>query len=173
MRYRRLFCERAILQQMMGVAASDLYEINVLQIMGLAQEAWDEVDRTTIQNCWRRAGILSLPRNANGEVWEGSPDTIIPYEPEPPLMDDDEGIQNAMSDLRDALDQLELNGALAPLDALTAEELVNVPEEQTGGERWSDDEIVEQVRAEMQEEDGVIQMADEDDDEPECPVWSD
>ncbi|KZO92509.1 DDE-domain-containing protein, partial [Calocera viscosa TUFC12733] len=39
MRYRRLFCEHAVLQLATGVAAHDLYHVDQLQIMNLAKEA--------------------------------------------------------------------------------------------------------------------------------------
>src|SRR5882724_12565694 len=41
-----------------GVTPSEIYDINQLQAMQLADAAWNEVDATTIKNCWRKAGIL-------------------------------------------------------------------------------------------------------------------
>ncbi|KZT51780.1 DDE-domain-containing protein, partial [Calocera cornea HHB12733] len=58
MHYRRLFSERAILRQLTDIPPQELYNINVLEIMDLAKEAWSEVTSTTIKNCWRKAGIL-------------------------------------------------------------------------------------------------------------------
>ena len=37
---------------------SEVYNIDQLEAMHLAQHAWLEVDTSTIQYCWQRAGIL-------------------------------------------------------------------------------------------------------------------
>ena len=36
----------------------EIYDINQLQAMCLADFAWHEVNTTTIQNCWHKGGIL-------------------------------------------------------------------------------------------------------------------
>ena len=41
-----------------GVTPSAIYEINQLQAMQLADEAWKEVDATMIRQCWKKSGIL-------------------------------------------------------------------------------------------------------------------
>ena len=41
-----------------GITPSQIYKINQLQAVWIADLAWCEVDTTTIQNCWRKAGIL-------------------------------------------------------------------------------------------------------------------
>ena len=41
-----------------GITSTDIYDINQFQAMHLADLAWHEVDTTTIQNCWHKAGIL-------------------------------------------------------------------------------------------------------------------
>ena len=40
-----------------GVTPSNIYDINQLDVMWLANSAWLEVD-TTIHHCWDKAGIL-------------------------------------------------------------------------------------------------------------------
>ncbi|KIO27065.1 hypothetical protein M407DRAFT_73789, partial [Tulasnella calospora MUT 4182] len=54
--YRRNFCQRAISREEAGEV--DLYKIDQLQAMRLAQEAWDCVTARTVANCWKHAGIL-------------------------------------------------------------------------------------------------------------------
>ena len=41
-----------------GITPANIYGINQLQAMRLADVAWNEVDTTTIKNCWKKAGIL-------------------------------------------------------------------------------------------------------------------
>lgn len=52
------FIQCAIDRYDQGITPGDIYEINQLQAMRLADEAWREVDTTTIRNCWHKAGIL-------------------------------------------------------------------------------------------------------------------
>jgi len=39
----------------------DIFAVNQLEAMRLLNDAWDAVTQTTIQNCWRKTGIL--PQN--------------------------------------------------------------------------------------------------------------
>ncbi|KIK77896.1 hypothetical protein PAXRUDRAFT_165457 [Paxillus rubicundulus Ve08.2h10] len=41
-----------------GFTPSHIYNIDQLEAMQLAQDAWNEVDTTTIQNCWQKASIF-------------------------------------------------------------------------------------------------------------------
>ena len=41
-----------------GITLSELYDINQLKDMHIAQMAWNEVDTTTIHHCWLKARIL-------------------------------------------------------------------------------------------------------------------
>ena len=41
-----------------GITLTDIYNINQLQAMRIAHAAWHDVNTTTIQNCWCKAGIL-------------------------------------------------------------------------------------------------------------------
>ena len=54
--YTQLFNIWAIAN--LDTGAMDYYVINQLEAMRLAGAAWHEVDATTIQHCWRKAGIL-------------------------------------------------------------------------------------------------------------------
>ena len=56
--YRAKFIQRAIDRYDEGITPSQIYEINQLQAMRIADLTWCEVDTTTIRNCWRKAGIL-------------------------------------------------------------------------------------------------------------------
>ncbi|QRW09317.1 tigger transposable element-derived protein 6 [Ceratobasidium sp. AG-Ba] len=53
--YRRLLGLHALDLDARGV--EDPYHVDQLDAMRLAQQAWDEVSASTIQNCWRHTGI--------------------------------------------------------------------------------------------------------------------
>ena len=56
--YRKRFIQCAIDHYDEGITPAEIYDINQLQAMRMAEAAWHDVDTTTIQNCWRTAGIL-------------------------------------------------------------------------------------------------------------------
>jgi len=56
--YRARFIQQAVDRYDEGISPAQIYEINQLQAMHLADLAWCDVDTTTIRNCWRKAGIL-------------------------------------------------------------------------------------------------------------------
>ena len=56
--YRARFIQRAIDRYDEGITPAEIYDINQLQAMRIADLAWRSVDVTTIRNCWHKAGIL-------------------------------------------------------------------------------------------------------------------
>jgi hypothetical protein len=56
--YHARFIERSINRYDEGITPGDIYNINQLQAMRLADLAWHDVKTSTIQNCWRKSGIL-------------------------------------------------------------------------------------------------------------------
>lgn len=57
--YRRRFCKNALERDELGEA--DIYNINLLQVLQMATDAWDDVTPETIKNCWKHAGIQRDP----------------------------------------------------------------------------------------------------------------
>ena len=53
--YRRLFCLRAIQQD--EADEPDIYKVNLLEAMRMAESAWNSVSPTTIKNCWNHTEI--------------------------------------------------------------------------------------------------------------------
>jgi hypothetical protein len=53
--YHRSFCQRAI--EMDDAGESDIYKIDLLEVMLMAQAAWAAVSADTIRNCWNHTGI--------------------------------------------------------------------------------------------------------------------
>ena len=53
--YRKAFCARAV--DMDEAGESDIYKINLLEIMLMVRQAWDAVTPEMITNCWKHTGI--------------------------------------------------------------------------------------------------------------------
>ena len=53
--YRRAFCIRAI--DLDEAGERDIYKINILEAMLMANEAWNAVEPSTIKHCWEHAEI--------------------------------------------------------------------------------------------------------------------
>ena len=56
--YRAAFIQRSVDNYELGITPSEIYNIDQLEAMHLAQKAWQEVDTTTIRHCWGKANIL-------------------------------------------------------------------------------------------------------------------
>ncbi|KAL1711672.1 hypothetical protein EV715DRAFT_215052 [Schizophyllum commune] len=99
-----------------GTTPSEIYDINQLEAMRLAETAWDEVTPQTIRNCWIKTGILpaSLSR---------STDTVAATAAAADLM------RQAETDVANALDVLQASGALQSANRLPVHELVDSPAE--------------------------------------------
>ena len=64
--YRRLYIFHVLDNDAMG--KKDIYYINQLQGMRLAENAWEKITSQIVQNCWQHTGILfaaSLPVGPN------------------------------------------------------------------------------------------------------------
>ena len=53
--YRRQFCLRAIEQD--DAEEEDIYKINLIEAMVMAEQVWKSVSSTTIKNCWNHTEI--------------------------------------------------------------------------------------------------------------------
>ena len=54
--YRQMFCPQAV--DLNEVGEDDIYKINLLEAIKMAQEGWDQIEKKTIQNCWKHIRIL-------------------------------------------------------------------------------------------------------------------
>jgi hypothetical protein len=121
--YRAAYIRRAVDRYDEGITPANIYDIDQLQAMRLADIAWNEVDTTTIKNCWKKAGIL--------------PDTL-PVPSRPPTVPVSaliEGVVRAENELNEALDQLQSTGVLHQKNRMNIEFLLNSPEENLGRQR--------------------------------------
>ena len=61
--YRRAFCLRAI--ELDDAGERDIYKVNLLEVMLMAQSAWDAVSSETIANCWKHTQIEEYKKYVN------------------------------------------------------------------------------------------------------------
>ncbi|KAJ3544961.1 hypothetical protein NMY22_g2609 [Coprinellus aureogranulatus] len=122
--YRAAYIRRAIDRYDEGITAAKIYEIDQLEAMRLADTAWDEVDATTIKNCWKKAGILPEVQAISSEV---------------------EGVTRAERGLTDALDQLQSTGVLQPSNRMEIDLLLSPPDENPNVDHADVQEIFETV----------------------------
>lgn len=165
--YRARYIRRAIDIYDGGVTASEIYDINQLQAMRLADIAWCDVDTTTIRHCWRKAGILPTT---------DSPSVLAqPIIPISSLCNIDvtdlnqDPAANAENEVRNALNNLQATGVLRPRNRMDIEALLNPPEESWIMEETRDEEICQAVLAARNvQEEGPINGGDDDveDDSP-------
>jgi DDE superfamily endonuclease len=119
--YRAKFIQRAIDRYDEGISPTLIYEINQLQAMRLADLAWRDVDTTTIQNCWKKAGILPESDSTSSR-------TIQPLIPVSSLLQLELEMNPAAQAEREveaALDALVATGALQKTNWMDIKALLN------------------------------------------------
>ena len=138
--YGARYVQRAIDWYDRGITPSEIYDINQLEGMRLAQIAWNEVDTSTIQHCWRKAGIL--------------PDSAFPTNNLPPpcimvssLLCANDPIKSAEQKVECALNGLEQTGVLQRTNRLGLDDLLNPEPERQVVEHTTDEEIFHAVMA--------------------------
>jgi len=141
--YCARFIQQAIDHYDEGVTPAEIYDINQLQAMRMADVAWGEVDTTTIRNCWRKAGVLP----------DTDPSIQLPITPpsvpiaslihDPPSQMDP--IAQAEKQVETALDELVATGALQTRNRMDIESLLNPAGESQILTETSDMEIYQAV----------------------------
>ena len=141
-RYRAKYIRRSIDYYEAGVTPSQIYELDQLEAMRLANAAWQEVDATTIWNCWHKAGILP---DALFSSSSSLPLTI----PISSLICGQNTVQDPVSEaereLSNALDDLESTGALQPSNRMSIKSLLNPPGESSTMDKTTDLDIFHAV----------------------------
>jgi hypothetical protein len=124
-KYRACFIQRSIHLYESDITPSRIYDIDQLEAMWLAKKAWEDVDTTTIRNCWRKAKILPSFDSSSGS-------SISPSLPISTLLHADrllDPIQEAENEVINALNDLEATGALQRSNRMAIEDLLNPLEE--------------------------------------------
>ena len=117
--YHARFIQQAIDRYDEGITPTDIYKINQLQAMRLADLAWQDVDTMTIRNCWHKAGILP-------EMNSPSNEPLIPIS----ILLDHSSTQldlvaHAEKQVEAALDDLVTMGALQKTNRMDIDSLLN------------------------------------------------
>ena len=127
----------------------------------MAQVAWNEVDTTTIRNCWRKAGILpALPALPSSEQREPA----VPISSLIHSTDSDTAaattfncISHTKTLVTTALDELETTGALQHSNRMDITELLNPAIETNNIFRATDEDIYNSMMEarKLKEQDGL------------------
>ena len=162
--YRARFIQRAVDRYDEGITPAEIYSINQLQAMRMADLAWRSVDAATIRNCWHKAGIL--PDDADVDF---PSDPSLSYANQPSitissLLHDStsqmDPVAHAKSQVQAALDDLVATGALQKTNRMDIESLLNPAGESHDLTETSDMEIYQAVvgaihaRENMEKNDG-------------------
>jgi hypothetical protein len=119
--YRAVFIHCSVDNYESGITPSEIYNINQLQAMHLAQWAWQEVDTTTIQHCWQKANILPEMTDATLLIQPTLPIASLIHPQDPIAVAEDKVIT--------ALDELESTGALQHSNQIDISDLLNPADE--------------------------------------------
>jgi len=157
--YRRLYIQNVIERDEAGV--EDIWHINQLEAMRLAEEAWGVVSKSTINNCWRHTRILT-PRGPDGV-------TLLPDQLQDPAQTNSTiaSVEKSLELLQRDLDKL-ICRRVGVANAMTAAEMVDVEGENVTEMEWTDAELLDQARSEL----GLISSATPDDDDDETPLYT-
>ncbi|KAF5369186.1 hypothetical protein D9615_009952 [Tricholomella constricta] len=164
--YRARFMNRAIDRYDSNVSPANIYDLNILEAMRMADMAWKEVDTTTIYNCWRKTGILpdSLLNSESSTV-------PVPTIPVLSLLNKDSGssdpIVAAEDQVSDALTHLERIGVLQQHNRMDLRELLNLVDEKNLYNEGTEEEIHQAVLARREAEEGQEQNGGNDMDDEE------
>jgi hypothetical protein len=155
-RFRRFSMQRALDRYDTGVTPVDIYNIDQLQAMRLAEQAWGKVTQGTIANCWRKSGILPTADTASDDGEDSdSPDScVLRVSDGTGPIPADPALQQAEAALPEVLGEFQEVRVLQRKNVIDIEDLINMPEEQIV-EDATDEEIVEAVqRARASAEEG-------------------
>jgi DDE superfamily endonuclease len=140
--YHTRFIQQAINCYDEGITPANIYEISQLQAMQLAELAWQDVNTTTIRNCWHKAGILP-------EMYSSSTCTNQSSIPISMLLDHPssqmDSVTHAEKQVEAALDDLVTTGALQETNRMDIDSLLNPVGESHNLTETSDNEIYQVV----------------------------
>ena len=163
--YRMESIEHAIECYEAGTTPSQIYDIDQLAAMCLADDAWNKVDATTIRNCWRKSSILpdfeadALPSQPSLPVSS----LVHPSNTVPQV---DPILQVEML-IKSILDKLESTGVLQCLNRMSITELLNPAVEAHNMLDTTDQDIFDVVVEVKRVKEGLAALGTGDvDDEP-------
>lgn len=120
--YCRLYIQCCIDWYDSGVTPAEIYYIDQLEAMWLADIAWKEVEAMTVLHCWRKAGIL--PNNTNTPAVAHDVSSSIPS-----LFNLADPLSFTEKDVKCTIDSLQSRGVLQPSNHMGIENLLNPVQE--------------------------------------------
>ena len=160
--YRAQYIERAINCYDAGITPSAIYDINQLEAMRLAQNAWWKVDADTIRHCWHKANILPDP-----------PTIPPPRIPISSMLNDMASNTLVCTEklVTAALDDLTSRGMLQASNQMTIEELLNPLDESINMDGATDEEIYKAVMdSKAQRENAAANNVGDNDIDDDAPI---
>ena len=121
--YKRFRIHRILQQDEAG--EDDIYSLSQLDAMNMATEAWSQISCDTIKNCWKHTGILG-DQVATPKLQGAEPMDMV---------------ETAVVELDDTLKKLTVSH-IGPRDLMTANEWLDLPEEEVTKGAWSDTDII-------------------------------
>lgn len=168
--YRAKYIQHAIDRYDRGVTPSEIYAINQLKAMRLANAAWNEVDATTIQHCWHKAGIL--PSMDSPSINPTIPIAFLLDTNSTSHHQENDPLSRAESEVESALDDLISTGALQQCNRMDIEQLLNPVDESQVIEETFDEDICKAMLDAQKAEDTVASGGDDSDAVDEaCPTY--
>lgn len=133
--YHAKYIQRAVNCYDAGITPSEIYNIDRLQAMRLADAAWREVDAATIRHCWHKANIL--PEHPHLPLAPSLPISAIIDYPDP--------VDKAQKLVKAALDDLVPTGALQNSNRMSIDALLNPADELNILDDTTEDSIFDAV----------------------------
>ncbi len=134
--YRSSYIRRSIDRYDSDIPPAEIYDINQLEAMRLADAAWKSVDASTINHCWQKAGIL--PDTPLAPVVSVSiPIASLVQDP----------IADMEKQVEESLDDLQGTGVLQSRNRMDIESLLNPEIENMDIEETTDKDIFDAVMA--------------------------
>ena len=160
--YRAQYIERAINFYDTGVTPLAIYDINRLEAMRLAHNAWHKVNADTIRHCWRKANILpDLPALPPPRI---SISSMLTDTASNPLVFTENLVTTALDDLAS-------RGVLQAANRMTIEELLNPSDESINMNEATDEEIYRAViDSKVQRENAAANNIGDNDVDDDAPI---
>ena len=150
--YRIAFIQHSVDKYDSRTTPSEVYNIDQLEAMHLAQHAWREVDTSTIRHCWQKAGIL--PEMTDTPLTQPTVPVSLLVHPRDPI--------SAVEDqLTAALDELESTGVLQRSNRMSISDLLNPVDEAHFLVTTTDEDIFNAVMEARQVQEGEKSIQDD------------
>ncbi|KAF5390086.1 hypothetical protein D9757_003734 [Collybiopsis confluens] len=150
--YRARYIHRAIDRYENGIPPREIYDINQLEAMRLADIAWREVNASAIAHCWQKSGILPQP-NPNPNPSNISIPIRSLVANNPTILDP---VAQAEKDVEESLDSLRETGVLQAVNRMSIDSLLNPESERDLLEMVTEQDIFQAVMDAREAEENLV-----------------